>query len=149
VKKAMVLLAVLLLASAGTAWYVGQIITQAQFNQIDFDAQSFELEVVAKQKLADRLTIDVNYTTLQKLREDQWQIVEKTRTFYYKLRDYYDCRSNDNNVSVCIKGARVVLKQKAITFREAERTKLKQHQRQAFYDEIDIDDIDINDNELN
>lgn len=145
-KKVFVAGILLLLASSAFAWNVGQTLTQQEFNDVDFSAQSLSLEVTALRKTEEKIEVDVSYNTLD-WNETNWSVVRKPRTFFYRMQDYYDCRGNGGKVIPCISKIGFGLWTKAVNFREAEKNRLRKHQVKSWWSEVNVKDIVID--ELN
>ena len=149
-KKVLVLIAVLLFAGAGVTYQIGQVLTEAQFANIDFEEADFDIEVDRIEKSTGRITAYFDYTTIEQTGEDEYTIVRNQTQAVYGLKAYFICRVIDGNtMQECKQDAKRQLKETIIGRREKERQRLVEMQEELIYSEILPEDITIEDGEVN
>lgn len=140
-------LIVLISGAFGVA--IGTIITQTQFDGLDFSNRSLEYSVQGKQKSDDFIIVTVDYKTLEKQSSGDWEVVLNTIEFSFPLEKYAECRSNGDSTVFCKEKAIDYIKTRAKDFRTKIRNNLESHKTKDFSSEIGIDDIVITSEELN
>ena len=131
---------------------VGTIISNAQFNAIDFSTRDLEISIIDKDKTSDSLILSINYKTLEKRSEtNDWIVIQNNANFAFPLEAYAECRQQveNNSISECKLEIKKNLIMQVKSLRKNERDYLTSQQVIPFSDEISVDDLTIRDEELN
>lgn len=141
--------AILLIATFVAGITVGTIITQSQFDQIDFMEKSLNITVDNKEKNEDYVKITFAYDYFEKLESGEWEVVKQIGAVYYPLEEYYNCRINGSTKQVCVEEAKADLKAQVKDIKFELRDSLESQKTKTFYDELSTSDFDLTDEELN
>lgn len=148
-KKTMVLTGILILfAGLVIGQAVGTIITQTEFDTINFSNKSLEIGVSAKEKTESEILVTIDYTTLSK-KAGNWIVTSKQRQFGYTLEDYFECRSLNETAQTCRQKIVDSISGQIVQFREHEREFLTEQKTRQFVDELNVNDLVFDQNNLN
>ena len=128
---------------------VGIIITQEQFDNIDFQTRGLEISVDSKTKTESRVLIGLSYSTLEKTDDGDWEVVLREKTLVFPLENYHTCRVDGNTRAECTQLAVNFLKSQGKAFRQSVRQSLEDQQTREFIDELSVGDFNITGGELN
>ena len=148
-KKTILIMVLLLSSSFVLGVAVGTVITQSQFDNINFQTRTIEYEIVSKEKIDTTIIVTVNYKTLEKRDTGDWIVILETVEFTYPLEAYHNCRTNNNTKTQCIQEAKDSIILEAKLFRDDIRNRLETQKTKAFIDELTVSDIDITNSQLN
>ena len=149
-KKTLIMLFVLVFSLGAIASHlVGTIITQQQFDNLNFQSRGLEINIESKAISQSNVRIGISYSTLEQLESGDWEVVLRKKTLTFHLEDYHDCRVEGNSKAKCTQLAVNFLKTQAKEFRQSIRNDLESRKTKAFIDELTIQDINITSNELN
>lgn len=128
---------------------VGTIITQQQFDNINFQTKSLEISVDSKIKTESKVLIGLSYSTLEKTDDGNWEVVLREKTLVFPLENYHTCRVDGNTRAECTQLAVNFLKSQGKVFRQSVRQSLEDQQTREFFDELSVQDFNITSSELN
>lgn len=127
---------------------VGTIITQQQFDSINFASRDFDIQIDSKQKTSDDIVVNISYLTLER-RADGWEVVRDSTSLTYSLEDYYLCRLEGYTKENCVSDAKAELirqaglhKKRTISYLDSQKTK-------DYIDELTAEDFNLTGEELN
>ena len=137
-------LVLILLIGSVSAYVIGQIITQAQLDNVDTSQIHFDIGVNRIEKQSKNVYVYFN-TTLKKLGKT-YEVVEKEGHTFCSLKIYTDCRIKDEkSKSDCVIVMRNCLRTNVIKLRERERKMIENWQTKQAEDELIASDINLGD----
>ena len=125
------------------------IITQAQFDAIDFSQRSLDLKLVEKRVETQLVFIKISYNTLELLANGSWQTTQKTDNFTFDFKEYKRLRDTGLTKNQAIADLKQDILAQAAKLISSQRAFLESQKTKAFSSELNANDISITNDELN
>jgi len=149
-KIGLIAFALIAFVTVGTAYQIGQTISQTVFDNQDFLSAPLNIEVTRKERIDNTIFVYFAYDSLDyNAAGDLWTVVRNETRTPYHIDKYIACRMAGNLKAECVATARAEVKADIIHFRQNIREWLETQKSKEFAEEITIDDIDIPTGELN
>jgi len=145
-----ILTTIMLCASVGLAYTVGQIVTPKQFDNQDFLIAPLNIEVTSKEKAGDIIFVYFAYNSFDyNTTGNNWVVTRNQTRTPYSIDKYVACRKAKYTKAQCIANAKAEVKSDIITFRNNTRQWLEDQKTKEYSEEINPEDLDIPTGELN
>lgn len=128
---------------------IGTIISQEQYDNIDFSTRNLDITIDSKEKTEGAIQVNISYTTLEKIETGDWNVVRHYDTLSFDLENYYNCRLNGSTKTECISNAKTILIYQAKVLKTNIKTALEENKTKDYLNEITANDITISNEELN
>jgi len=137
------IIALLIGIASATSYTIGSSITQAQYNQIDFEKENFNPLQTKLTKTDTDLIFQVAYQTYTKQQDGTWRIETTQTTLPYSIERYSTCRRSGKTISVCTQEIIDNVAQQWQYYDQDHRDYLDSQKIDDFGNELDPRDLNI------